>query len=143
MSFKEVRKERTGWRDEALSARHRDWGWDCPAVDLDFLMLEYDQGKAVALVEYKNQHAKPQKPKHPSFRAMADLGDRAQIPVFAVRYGDGLSWFLVVPLNYLARALVPERIRMSEMEYVTLLYQLRHREVPENVLAVLTNVRAA
>ena len=48
----EVRQERTGWRDEALSKRHRDWGWDCPAIDIDFLMIEYDKGKSVALVEY-------------------------------------------------------------------------------------------
>ena len=35
----EVRPERTGWRDEKLSQRHRMWGWDCPAVDIDFLLL--------------------------------------------------------------------------------------------------------
>jgi hypothetical protein len=46
----EVKKERSGWRDLELSGRHRRWGWDCPAVDLDFLFLEYDKGKAVALV---------------------------------------------------------------------------------------------
>ena len=54
----EVRAERTGWRDEELSQEHRKWGFDCPTVDIDFLMLEYDTGRASALVEYKNEHAK-------------------------------------------------------------------------------------
>jgi len=50
--MREVRPERTGWRDLELSKRHRQWGWDCPGIDLDFLFLEYDRGKAVAIVEY-------------------------------------------------------------------------------------------
>ena len=33
----EVRQERSGWRDMRLSERHRRWGWNCPAVDLDHL----------------------------------------------------------------------------------------------------------
>ena len=55
-------KERTGWRDQALSERHRAWGWDCPALDMDFVMIEYDNGKATALVEYKHEQAAPQYP---------------------------------------------------------------------------------
>jgi hypothetical protein len=38
------------WRDEAISQRHRLWGFNCPAVDIDFLMIEYDQGKPAACV---------------------------------------------------------------------------------------------
>lgn len=38
--------ERTGWRDENLSRRHREWGFHCPAVDLGFLLIEYDTGEA-------------------------------------------------------------------------------------------------
>jgi len=30
--------ERTGFRDEALSRRHREWGINCPAVDVDWLL---------------------------------------------------------------------------------------------------------
>lgn len=37
-------QERTGWRDEEISARHRIWGVNCPAVDLDFLMGVGDDG---------------------------------------------------------------------------------------------------
>ena len=81
-----VKQERTGWRDLRLSQRHRRWGWDCPAVDLDFLFLEYDRGKAVALVEYKHEQAAPQYASHPTYQAMIDLGNRASVPVFAARY---------------------------------------------------------
>ena len=49
-----VRQERTNWRDQELSARHRTWGFNCPAVDLDFLMVEYNIGKPVGLIEYKH-----------------------------------------------------------------------------------------
>ena len=50
-----VKQERTNWRDEALSQRHRQWGWNCPGLDLDFVFLEYDKGRAVAVVEYKTK----------------------------------------------------------------------------------------
>lgn len=127
----EVRKERTGWRDEALSARHREWGWDCPAIDIDFLMVEYDLGNPVAIVEYKNEHAAPQKASHPSYRAIIKLGDLAGRPVFAVRYADDFSWFLVVPLNGVAKNFMPDRQKMSEQEWVSLLYRLRGRSFKE------------
>ncbi len=103
----EVRQERTFWRDEGLSQRHRRWGWDCPATDIDFLMLEYDNGKASALVEYKNEHAKPQYVSHPTYQAMINLGDRAGIPVIACRYSDDYSIWRVVPLNAKAREFIP------------------------------------
>ena len=101
--MREVRPERTGWRDEALSRRHRRWGWDCPAVDLDFLFLEYDHGKASAIVEYKNEHAAPQYASHPTYQAMIDLGDRAGVPVIACRYSDDFSEWKAVPLNETAK----------------------------------------
>lgn len=132
--MREVREERTGWRDLALSQRHRRWGWDCPAVDLDFLFLEYDHGKATAIVEYKNQHAKPQYASHPTYQAMIDLGTRAGIPVIACRYADDFSWWRVVPLNSEALKFVPKVSMMTEKEWVTLLYKLRGYNVPQGVL---------
>lgn len=132
--MREVREERTGWRDEALSRRHRRWGWDCPAVDLDFLFLEYDHGKASAIVEYKNEHAAPQYASHPTYQAMIDLGNRAGIPVMACRYSDDFSIWNVVPLNDAARMYVPERIKLDERGWVKLLYKIRGYEVPKSVI---------
>jgi hypothetical protein len=102
-------------------------------VDLDFLMLEYDQGKAVAIVEYKHERAAPQYPTHPSYRAMADLGNRAGIPVFGVRYANDWSWWRVTPLNDHARKWVPQQARMTEEQWITLLYQIRGTEVPQDL----------
>lgn len=130
----EVRPERTGWRDEALSRRHRRWGWDCPAVDLDFLFLEYDHGKASAIVEYKNEHAAPQYASHPTYQAMIDLGNRAGIPVIACRYSDDFSVWKVVPLNEHAKQHIPKRLETDEKGWVRLLYRIRGYEVPQSVL---------
>lgn len=129
----EVRQERTGWRDSQLSERHRRWGWDCPMVDVDFLAIEYDAGEPAALVEYKNEHAQPQYATHPSYQAMIRLGDRAALPVLAVRYADDFSWFRVTPLNGVAKKFVGQRAEMSEQEYVALLYRMRGREMPASL----------
>ena len=131
--MKEVRQERTGWRDLSLSQRHRKWGWDCPAVDLDFLFLEYDKGKAVAIVEYKHEKAKEQFASHPTYQAMIDLGTRADVPVIAVRYADDFTWWKVIPLNGKAREWLPERQEMTEREWVTFLYNLRGYNPPEEL----------
>ena len=131
---KPVREERSGWRDLALSRRHRRWGWDCPAVDLDFLFLEYDRGKAVALVEYKHERAAAQWASHPTYQAMIDLGNRASIPVFACRYADDFSAFLVVPLNDVASQFLPSRISMNEREWVSFLYRIRGYTAPQSLL---------
>tara|TARA_S200002703_G_C3786220_1_gene242399 strand:+ start:974 stop:1402 length:429 start_codon:yes stop_codon:yes gene_type:complete len=134
----EVRPERTGWRDEELSARHRRWGWNCPAIDLDCLFLEYDKGLASALVEYKHERAQPQYASHPSFQALINLGDRAGLPVLACRYAGDFSWWRAVPLNGFAQVYLPERREMTEIEWVSLLYKIRGNEPPANLEHDLT-----
>jgi len=129
----EVRPERTGWRDEELSARHRTWGWDCPAVDIDFLLLEYDRGRVAALVEYKHERAALPNPEHPSYRALIDLGDRARVPVFVTRYATGFSWWRVTPLNEQARRWLHKATTMTEREWVSLLYRIRGRKLPPDI----------
>tara|TARA_Y100000310_G_scaffold318724_1_gene373138 strand:- start:1642 stop:2037 length:396 start_codon:yes stop_codon:yes gene_type:complete len=123
----QVKVERTGWRDQGLSNRHRAWGWDCPAVDIDFLMLEYDTGIPVALIEYKHARAKMQSQNHPSYRAISTLATRANIPFYAVRYTNDYSQYRIIPLNDLAKAITPHRIDLSEQDYVNFLYDLRNR----------------
>ena len=132
--MREVRRERTGWRDKALSRRHRQWGWDCPAVDIDFLLLEYDTGKAAAIVEYKNERAKPVLACHPTYQAMIDLGNRAGVPVIVCRYTDDFSSWMITPLNDEARKYIPQRAKLTEREWVSLLYKIRGYEVPQKVL---------
>ena len=126
----EVKKERSGWRDLALSKRHRRWGWDCPAVDLDFLFLEYDRGQPVAIVEYKHEMARPQYASHPTYQAMINLGTRAGVPVFAVRYRADFSEWSAVPLNEIARKWLPSKSVMTEREWVSFLYKIRGYTAP-------------
>jgi len=129
----EVKQERTGWRDMELSERHRKWGWDCPAVDLDFLFLEYDRGQPVAIVEYKHERAAPQYASHPTYQAMINLGSMAGIPVFAARYKADFSEWIIVPLNDTAKTKLTARTTMTEREWVTFLYRLRGYEPPEQL----------
>lgn len=134
-----VRPERIGFRDEAMSRRHRQYGFDVPATDIDFLLIEYDRCRACALIEYKHENAAPQHPSAPSYRILAGLGDAAGLPAFAVRYAERFDWFLVVALNPLALARVPGRQRMSEIEYVRFLYSLRGKACPDQVVAALNH----
>jgi hypothetical protein len=131
---RDVRPERTGWRDLRLSERHRRWGWDCPAIDLDFLMLEYDRGVASALVEYKHEMAPMQPQTHPSVRAIKDLGNRAALPALGCRYADDFGWFRAVALNPLAKRFLPASpMEMAEREWVSLLYRMRGHEMPDDL----------
>lgn len=140
----EVRPERTGWRDEALSRRHREWGYGCPALDIDFLLIEYQYGIPKALVEYKNENAKPQFAKHPSYQALVCLGDRAKIPVFACRYASDFSWWRAVPLNGYARQYLSERTEMDELSWVALLYKMRgEKQVPNDVVEKIQEMKSA
>ena len=123
--------ERSGWRDEAISRKHREWGRDVPAVDIDFLMAEYDQAEPVAIIEYKQENAKPIPAKDANLRTIARLADKAGIPAFVVRYAEDLSWFKARALNDLGKQMQPAAATYSEAEYVKFLYEMRGREVPK------------
>jgi hypothetical protein len=129
-----VAPERTGWRDERISLRHRRYGVDCPALDIDFLLLEYDRGAPSAIVEYKHENARPVSMAHPSYRALRSLGDRADLPVFVVRYADDFGTFEVFPINGVAAKHLDKRSLMREKDWLSLLYSVRGRTVPQSVL---------
>ena len=130
---REVAKERTGWRDQRISERHRMWGFDCPALDIDFLMLEYDYGVPSALIEFKHEAAPLIRMGHPGIRALKVLSTRANIPLFLVRYADDFSWFYVTPGNERANEYVPEPVRMNEPDWIQLLYRCRGRHLPDEL----------
>lgn len=131
---REARAERRHWRDEGLSERHRLWGWDCPAVDLDFVLIEYDKGVPMGLVEYKCGLVREQDYSSPSYRAMVRLADRSCIPAFECRYSRDFSQWMPIPLNDFARAVLMKPTVMSERDWVRLLYAIRGTEVPQDVL---------
>lgn len=133
----QVKPERSGHRDLSLSERHRKWGLKLPAVDLDFILIEYDRGRPAAIVEYKSIFAGEQYPSHPSYMALSQLGDRANLPVFVVRYTPCFTEWRIIPLNVVAKKVVPERISVDERTFVTFLYQLRGLEPPAEIFKML------
>jgi len=140
------KNEITGWRDEKISRRHRDWENDLPAIDLDFILIEYDKGEPKALIEYKNENAPSQNFNLHSYQALIKLGTRAELPVFFCRYyipdvdltqsplsaADEekivkLSWYFLIPLNDLAKRFnFPER-KVTERTYRNWLLHIRNR----------------
>ena len=58
--------ERSGWRDADMSRRHRRYGFDCPGVDLDFVVVEYHLALPVAIMDYKPLSATSTPTAHPN-----------------------------------------------------------------------------
>lgn len=137
-----VRKERSGWRDEEISNRHRLWGFNCPCVDLDFLVAEYNVGLPVALIEYKHFKAGVPNLKHPTYRALSALCDgynNKPLPFFVARYWPEFWAFKVTPVNAASQYLVKREI-LSEADYVKGLYILRRLVIEEQVLKKLNTI---
>lgn len=141
MPDKPVKRERTGWRDLWINDKHRTWGWNCPAVDVDFLMIEYDNLQPVALIEYKAEGATINL-KDKNNLAIANTANRASIPAFlTLYYKSDAPYFQTWSLNFLGRKRLqgfytslsarlrnhPDGIILSEEEYVAFLYHLRGR----------------
>lgn len=129
----EVKLERHGFRDEALSRRHRAYGFDCPMQDIDFCVAEYDYYKPKALIEHKHERADLQSKTDPGFKVLINLANMAKLPAYAVRYSDDLSRYFVVPLNDMACQFLEVRTLMNEWDYVTFLYELRDRTPPKGL----------
>jgi hypothetical protein len=124
--------ERTGWRDQEISKRHREWGMNCPAVDLDFVLLEFNHGVPVAVVDYKHcAKANPLEGLNEwAIKSMSELYNKhgENLPFFVARYWPGTWAFMVRPMNDPARKLVPDEWRpMTEQQWVTGLHRIRKR----------------
>ena len=124
--------ERSGWRCEAISRRHRTWGYDCPAVDLDFVVAEYNHGLPVAIIEYKDSHAAPPNLDHPTYRALMALADGfsgGPLPFLVAVYCSTNWWFVVHPINEVAKRFYGHvsGIPITEQRFVRSLYLLRKR----------------
>jgi hypothetical protein len=133
-----VREERTGWRDEWISERHRLWGADVPMADIDFLAVEYDLKMPVAIVDYKGFAPRPiDVDASASLVALRWLADMGGLMLMIVFYNRHTSVFTVRPLNRRAKEAYTLDQVMSEREYVTSLYTLRRRSVPQQILSRL------
>lgn len=113
-----------------LSNRHRAWGKDVPAVDLDYVIYcEYDGGTPRGLVEYS---ITPKDPKHPNSVSLMKLCNMAFLPFIYSQYNPETWQFLVSPGNQYASQLsyLPSKTWIDEKTWVRFLYELRGREVP-------------
>jgi len=129
-----VKEERTGWRDRELSERHRRWGWNCPAMDIDF--LEFHDGEPVALIECKHEKARTWDIDGKAAQAFIRLAERAGLPAFYVVRADDFSWWWVQALNSIARERLGKHTRtFTEPEFVSLLYALRGINMPSDLAA--------
>lgn len=138
-----VSQERTFWRDEAISQRHRLWGEACAAVDLDFILVEYSYGTPKALVEYKARGAKRPDLQHSNIRALCRLADASRIAFFVVLY-DSTYWYVrVTPVNAVAKTYCSSEQVLSEREYVTLLYKLRGLSLPPHISERLNTLKSS
>ena len=131
------RTERTGWRCEAISARHGMWGFNCPCVDLDFVVAEYNHGLPVALIEYKEKHARPPDRGHPTYQALKALADgyaAGPLPFMIVTYCNKAWWFEVTPMNSAAVAHYRHCSgeRLSEQRFVRSLHLLRKKTLTDS-----------
>ena len=128
-----VRAERTGWRCQEISERHRQWGYNCPAVDLDFVVVEYNHSKPVCIVEYKEEHAKVDNLSHPTYLALIELADNQKepIPCFIATYNSDKWWFRVTPLNNSAKEYYKHvlGIAITEQRFVRSLFLMRKKNL--------------
>lgn len=146
-----VRTESTGWRDDWISQKHRSWGYDVPASDIDFLLVEYDRMIPKALIEHKTFGCKGQFGMDQVLKwhnPVSILGTMASIPTFIVFYDKDTCKFEVVATNSLAANMTGNKgsfgwdpIAMSERQYVAFLYHIRKRPVPVG-LAIRSEVVA-
>lgn len=132
-----VRGQRTSWRDEGLSLRHRLWGAPCPMADIDFLVVEHDYGYVVAIIEYKNENYIEENTSQSTWMALKNLADRSAIPLYKVVYATSYSKFEVTPMNDIGEYLKPKNSLLSEHDYVSWLYFLRGYELPSDVASKL------
>lgn len=134
--------ERTNWRDQELSERHRLWGFNCPCVDLDFLAVEYHIGKPVLIADYKRFTAQRPDLKHPSYKAITLLADGygdGPLPFIIPFYWPKIWAFRVIPVNESARGHFYEDELLTEKEYVSRLYHLRSLTLTKNIIHALNN----
>lgn len=120
-------EERTGWRDEALSRRHRKWGLNCPAEDIDFILIEYDNATPVAIVEYKHWQAKPVDLNEANYKALRRMADKCELPLIVAKYWPDTWAFRVQPVNDLAKRIYHDNVGLTEQRYVESLYFIRGR----------------
>ena len=130
-----VKKEKYGWRDEAISRRHRLYGSACAMVDLDFVVIEYHLKRVVALIEYKHKYGEKRFDiRDSNYQALIDLADRSGLPFFIVFYNPNIWHYKIYPGNEESSKWVEFPKIFTEKDYVRFLYKIRYLAVKDEVL---------
>lgn len=118
-----------------LSDRHHEWGSECPAVDLDFMLCEYNHGLIVALVDYKHHSADLDRTNGSSYNVLSELylKDGRQVPFFVARYWPDIWAFRTKAVNEAAMKWAVACgygwdggwRDQTEQQFVRMLYRLR------------------
>ena len=100
------------------------------------MVAEYNYGKPVALIEYKEKRAAPPSLDHPTYRALIALADgyiHGPIPCVIVFYCSEKWWFKILPLNQAAKDWCGhiEGETITEKRFVTGLYKLRKKTLSD------------
>jgi hypothetical protein len=133
-----AKPEKYGYRDLSVGYLHRILGSPVPCTDIDF--LEYDNGIPIAILEYKHKNAAPLQRDHPTIRAITELGNRANIPVFHVRYNSDKTIFVYTALNIQAEKIIGgERYPCNRIGWAEIIYKLRGLKLPNDIEERLNN----
>ena len=128
--IREVRKERTGWRDKQLDELLESHGIRLPN---SFLVTEYNYGKSVAMIEYKNIRGSTEGNQAIiQYTKLRQNEEYYFIVLYDYEQNDNLyriTKFIVYPINDVAiRDFGDHPIEMSELEYIDFLYKIRKNE---------------
>jgi hypothetical protein len=124
------------------------WGFNCPCVDLDFVVAEYNHGLPVALIEYKDKRAHPPDKGHPTYQALKALADgykNGPLPFMIVTYCSELWWFVVSPMNEPAEQHYRHCLgqRLSEQRFVRSLHLLRKKTLSQQDEAAISQLSSS
>lgn len=113
--------ERSGWRDRALLNWHCVNNVHCRAAGVQLLMLEYNRGLPVMVIEYRRYEDGVPNTDHPIYRAIAAIA--GALPFFIAYYDRGWG-FCLTPLNRSARAMAAPEL-LTERDYVAWMHRVR------------------
>lgn len=134
-----MRKYDSMWRDDRLNDWHRDNGFSYPVTGMPFLMVEYDKGEPVGLVNYIRRDM--QLPHGlditGAYRAIGSLESPGvgRLPFLTARY-DNHNWsYQLYAHNQEAADLLyqvsPSGVAEgTELEFAKVLYAMRGRTIP-------------
>lgn len=135
-------KELTGKRNLHYNRRHRLYGREMKMYDIDSVEYHHLTKQPVALVETKFGLIRDIDLNNDEFECLWNTSEKLDVPLFCLVYypfnnkghllDADMSYdllthiqYVVIPVNSQAKKLVPRQCRMTEAQWVGVLYKLR------------------